>query len=69
MENLTLNIIVNLAKQNSLETIFGEYVPTAKNEMVANHYAHLGFQFKDGRWACEIENYIEKETKIKGNKL
>ena len=43
MENFTLNTIVDYAKNNGFKTIIGEYIPTAKNGMVADHYPSLGF--------------------------
>lgn len=43
MEHFTLNTIVEYAKENGFTRIVGEYIPTAKNGMVAEHYQHLGF--------------------------
>lgn len=43
MESFTLNTIVEYAKENGFKSIIGEYIPTAKNRMVENHYPGLGF--------------------------
>ena len=43
MENFTLNTIVEYAKANGFERIVGEYLPTAKNQMVEGHFPGLGF--------------------------
>jgi FkbH-like protein len=65
MEDFTLNSIINLARENAIETIIGEYIPTSKNEMVANHYLNLGFISNNGKWLINIIDYKEKDTKIK----
>ena len=43
MENFTLNTIAEYAKENGFKSIIGEYIPTAKNRMVEDHYPGLGF--------------------------
>ena len=43
MEHFTLNTIVRYARENGFTHIVGEYLPTAKNGMVADHYLRLGF--------------------------
>lgn len=43
MEYFTMNTIVNFAKANGFTRIIGEYIPTTKNSMVAEHYQGLGF--------------------------
>lgn len=68
MENFTLNTIVEIAKANGYKKIIGEYLPTAKNSMVAEHYPSLGFTKLDGtetaQWALDVENYQKKECYI-----
>lgn len=44
MENFTLNIMVEKAKEAGYKYIVGEYIPTVKNKMVENHYPSLGFK-------------------------
>ncbi len=43
MEDFTLNTVVAYARENGFERIVGEYIPTAKNGMVRDHYLRLGF--------------------------
>jgi FkbH-like protein len=64
MENFVLNTIIDLAKENGFTTLRGEYIPTAKNEMVANHYGNLGFEKANGFWELKVANYIPKKTYI-----
>ena len=68
MENFTLNTIVEYAKANGYKKIIGEYLPTQKNGMVAEHYPSLGFSKLVGtetaRWALDVENYQKKECYI-----
>lgn len=72
MENFTLNTIVSWARENGYKRIIGEYLQTAKNGMVKNHYPSLGFTPIDGcdtaQYILNIENYAEKECYIK-NKM
>jgi FkbH-like protein len=65
MENLVLNEIVTLAKQQGCKRIVGEYIPTAKNGMVKDHYLNLGFTDMSGSWALDIDTYKGKSHFIK----
>ena len=49
MENFTLNTMVEKAKAAGYKKIVGEYLPTAKNKMVENHYTGLGFSKLGGQ--------------------
>ena len=68
MENFTLNTIVAWAKENGYKQIIGEYLPTQKNGMVAEHYTALGFNKLDNtataQWQLNVENYQSKECYI-----
>jgi len=65
MENLTLNTIVKYAKENKFEKIIGEYLPTAKNILVQNHYQNLNFVLLgDGKFELNVCDYAEKECFI-----
>ena len=64
MENFVLNTLVDFAKTNNFETLKGEYIPTAKNEMVKDHYLNLGFTENVGYWELNIESYTNKNTYI-----
>lgn len=42
-EEFIINTIVKTAKVNGFSKVIGEYIPTAKNRMVADIYSQLGF--------------------------
>lgn len=69
MESFTLNTIVTWAKENGYKKIIGEYLPTAKNVMVREHYTDLGFEAIVGaepaQWTLDVEKYQERECYIK----
>ncbi len=64
MENFTLNTIVNTAKEKGCTYIKGEYILTAKNEMVKEHYQKLGFEEKDNFWWLDVTKYDNKKCFI-----
>lgn len=68
MENFTLNVIVNYARANGYKFIIGEYLPTPKNSMVANHYSNLGFTKIEGtdtaQWLLDVDRYKNRECYI-----
>jgi FkbH-like protein len=43
VEHLLLNNLVIAARERGLKRLTGEFIPTAKNVIVKNHYADLGF--------------------------
>jgi FkbH-like protein len=43
VEQFLLNKCAKLARERGLATIKGEYIPTAKNGLVRDHFANLGF--------------------------
>lgn len=69
MENFTLNTVVEFAKANGYKKIIGEYLPTPKNGMVAEHYTSLGFMKLEGtetaQWELDVESYQNRECYIK----
>lgn len=44
VERFLLNYLCELARERGLCFARGEYIPTAKNDLVRDHYAELGFQ-------------------------
>lgn len=68
MENFTLNTIVAWAKENGYKKIIGEYLPTQKNGMVAEHYTDLGFTKLEGtetaQWELDVDAYHIRECYI-----
>jgi FkbH-like protein len=65
MEHFVLNTIVDFAKQNGFEFLQGEYIATAKNEIVKDHYHDLGFERNENSWILSLKNYKTKKTYIK----
>ena len=64
MENFILNTIVNSTKSHGFKYLKGEYIPTAKNEMVKDHYKNLGFTENEGGWLLAVEEYENKKCFI-----
>lgn len=64
MENFALNTIANYAKGKGYTYLKGQYLPTAKNEMVKNHYFHLGFQQSADYWILNVMDYMDKKCFI-----
>ncbi len=64
MEKFVLNTIVATAVQNGFTKLKGEYLPTAKNEMVKGHYANLGFKPEGDFWVLGTKPYILQKTHI-----
>lgn len=64
MENFTLNTMIERAKDAGYKRIVGEYLPTPKNKMVAEHYPQLGFTAIEGsetaQWKIDVDNYKSK---------
>lgn len=65
MENFVLNTIVNFAAEHGFKFLKGEYIPSAKNEMVKEHYQNLGFREIDSYFLLEVNDYQNKENYIK----
>ena len=62
VEDAMLACIAAAARERGITRLIGTYVPTAKNAMVADHYAKLGFRQsdkKDGvtRWELDHAGY------------
>ncbi|SHL64872.1 HAD-superfamily phosphatase, subfamily IIIC/FkbH-like domain-containing protein [Chryseobacterium carnipullorum] len=64
MEDFTLNTIVEAAKKNGYKYVVGEYLPTAKNQMVKDHYERLGFAEDNEKWVLDIDTYQSKQVYI-----
>lgn len=68
MENFTLNAIVGYARENGFTKIIGEYLPTAKNGMVKDHYPNLGFIRINGtdtaQWTLDVHSYQNRKCYI-----
>lgn len=65
VEHQIVTSLVRLAREKGLTAIEGEYIPTAKNGMVADLYPRLGFQSLEGnRWQVTLANFTETSTHI-----
>jgi len=64
MENFVLNELIDAAAKNGIKYLKGEYLPTAKNGIVKDHYANLGFAERDRYWVMPVDDYQTKSTFI-----
>jgi FkbH-like protein len=67
MEKFVLNQIVVQARKHGFKEIIGEYLPTAKNGMVKNHYSDLGFSEVKGDtslWNLVVASFTDYPTFI-----
>ena len=70
VEQATLNLAAAEAKRLGGRLLIGEYRPTAKNGMVREHYAKLGFvpagEGPEGgsRWSCDLEAFTPSRSFI-----
>ncbi|HYZ32832.1 MAG TPA: HAD-IIIC family phosphatase, partial [Crenalkalicoccus sp.] len=70
VEEATLNLVVEQARALGAARLIGEYRPTPKNGMVAEHYPRLGFAplASDGDamlHVLELAGYVPRETAIR----
>ncbi len=66
MEEFIADKIVETAKKNGFKRVIGEYLPTAKNKMVRDLYAQMGFaDLGEGRYQADVDTYQPHTTKIK----
>jgi FkbH-like protein len=66
VEESTMQEVVKHARAAGVKTITGRYIPTAKNEMVREFYAKLGFQPLDSSengstWSLDVANFTDVE--------
>jgi FkbH-like protein len=61
MEQFVLNTIATFARKKGFAQLEGEYLSTAKNEMVKEHYPALGFTGTGDRWLLEVGNYENRK--------
>jgi FkbH-like protein len=70
VEEATLNVVMAEAARLGARKLIGEYRPTAKNDMVREHYAKLGFAAATAgadhatRWARSVEDFVPNPTFI-----
>ena len=65
MENFVLNTLMEKARALGIKRVIGEYLPTAKNGMVKDHYSKLGFSAEtENRWVAETARYVHRPVNI-----
>jgi len=70
VEPTTLNLLAAAAKRLGARRLIGEYIPTAKNGMVKEHYPKLGFAPLDRRadhgasYVLDLPSFVPAETFI-----
>ena len=64
MEHFVLNTIASHAKEQGYKILKGEHIPTAKNEMVKDHYKNLGFEQSGEHWVLDAVGYENKKCFI-----
>ena len=68
VEPTTLNLVAALAKALGARRLIGDYIPTAKNGMVRDHYAKLGFSASgEGpggatRHVLDLAGFVPRDT-------
>ncbi len=67
MEPFVLNTIIEIAKKEGYSKLIGEYLATAKNGMVKDHYKNFGFVEVDGRWELNLEKFEPLKCFIQSN--
>jgi FkbH-like protein len=64
VEAFVLNTLVERARARGSRRLIGEYLPTAKNALVRDHYAALGFSSQDGQWWLDVSMFTPRRTFI-----
>lgn len=64
MENFVLNTIAQAAIDNGFKKLKGEFIATAKNAMVADHYKNLGFFAEGDFWVLDLDTYVKRNAYI-----
>jgi len=71
VEDATLNLVAAEARRLGASRLIGEYIPSAKNAMVRDHYAKLGFALLDDggegvtRWVLPLDSFAPRPTFIR----
>lgn len=65
VENLVMNKLITIANDKNCDNLVGEYIPTLKNKLVADHYEQLGFTKNGDLWLMNVASYEPKTHFIK----
>jgi FkbH-like protein len=64
VENFVLNNIVTFARQHGHDKLIGEYLPTAKNNLVSEFFNNMGFKQEGDYWIIKTKSYKMKPNNI-----
>jgi FkbH-like protein len=64
VEHYVLDRLVEAAREDGACRLIGEYLPTAKNGLVKDHYSSLGFCSVGGQWELTLSQYQNYPTHI-----
>jgi FkbH-like protein len=72
VEQAMLAKLATEATKRGVRRLIGDYIPTAKNSMVADHYGRLGFTQlnqagSNTRWALSLSNYVAPALAMRMN--
>ena len=71
VEEVILQYVVGQAQLRGITEIIGRYIPTARNALVRDHFAKLGFSLIDEQpggettWRLAVDGYGDKELPLK----
>jgi len=65
LEAFVLNHFAEQARERGYATLVGEFLPSPKNSLVADHYRSLGFVAEGGRWHLDLREFAPRETQIR----
>jgi FkbH-like protein len=64
MESFILNHLVAVCREHGIAELVGEHLPTAKNELVRDHYRDLGFRQEGAVWVLDCGKHTERPCHI-----
>lgn len=64
VEEAVLNHCAGLAREKGFQFLIGEYLPTAKNTLVKEHYPNLGFTYKAPYWELDLQEFAPRNHYI-----
>ena len=64
MEEFMVNAMAARSRDAGVRRLTGEYLPTAKNKMVKDLYAQMGFAPVDGKWELDLGTFKQLGTFI-----
>jgi FkbH-like protein len=64
MESFILNELVVVCREHGALELEGEYIPTAKNDLVRDHYRSVGFREEGDCWVLDCQHYTDRPCHI-----